>query len=42
LEGSLAFYRNGLGFTAQDIVGPELEHGVVAFFDLQDRLKLAI
>ena len=41
LERSVAFYRD-LGFTTKGIVGREFEHGAVAFFDLQDGLKLAI
>ena len=42
LEKSLKFYRDGLGLPTQGIIGTEFEHGAVAFFDLQDRLKLAI
>ncbi|MGH6627318.1 MAG: VOC family protein [Burkholderiaceae bacterium] len=42
LERSLRFYRDGLGFPTQGIVGTEFEHGAVAFFDLQAGLKLAI
>ena len=42
LERSLRFYRDGLGFPTQGIVGAEYEHGAVAFFDLQHGLKLAI
>lgn len=42
LEKSLAFYRDGLGFPTEGIVGQEFEHGAVAFFDLQPGLKLAI
>jgi uncharacterized protein len=42
LERSLRFYRDGLGFATKGIVGTEFEHGAVAFFDLQDGLKLAI
>jgi catechol 2,3-dioxygenase-like lactoylglutathione lyase family enzyme len=41
LERSFAFYR-GLGFPTKGIVGREFEHGAVAFFDLQDGLKLAV
>jgi catechol 2,3-dioxygenase-like lactoylglutathione lyase family enzyme len=41
LERSLTFYRDGLGFPSPGIVGTEFEHGAVAFFDLQDGLKLA-
>lgn len=42
LERSLTFYRDGLGFTTQGILGTEFEHGAVAFFDLHAGLKLAI
>jgi catechol 2,3-dioxygenase-like lactoylglutathione lyase family enzyme len=42
LERSLKFYRDGLGFPTQGIVGQEFEYGAVAFFDLQAGLKLAI
>jgi hypothetical protein len=42
LEKSLAFYRDGLGFPTEGIVGTEFEHGAVAFFELQPGLKLAI
>ncbi|HEY0666109.1 MAG TPA: VOC family protein [Gallionella sp.] len=42
LERSLAFYRDGLGFPTQGIIGTEFEHGAVAFFDLNAGIKLAI
>lgn len=42
LERSLRFYRDGLGFPTEGIVGQEFDHGAVAFFDLQPGLKLAI
>lgn len=42
LDRSLAFYRDGLGFPTEGIVGSEFEHGAVAFFDLQAGVKLAI
>lgn len=42
LERAVAFYRDGLGFPTQGIVGKEFEHGAVAFFDLQPGLKLAV
>jgi uncharacterized glyoxalase superfamily protein PhnB len=42
LEKSLTFYRDGLGFPTEGIIGKEFEHGAVAFFDLQPGLKLAI
>jgi catechol 2,3-dioxygenase-like lactoylglutathione lyase family enzyme len=42
LERSLTFYRDGLGFPTEGIVGKEFEHGAVAFFDLQAGVKLAL
>ncbi|MBI3967696.1 MAG: VOC family protein [Chloroflexi bacterium] len=42
LERSLRFYRDGLGFPTQGIIGTEFEYGAVAFFDLQAGVKLAI
>ncbi|BCG74279.1 glyoxalase [Mesorhizobium sp. 113-1-2] len=42
LETSLEFYRDGLGFPTEGIIGKEFEHGAVAFFDLQNGLKFAI
>ena len=42
LERAVAFYRDGLGFQTPGIVGTEFEHGAVAFFDLQNGLKLAL
>ncbi|MGA0606206.1 VOC family protein [Phenylobacterium sp. VNQ135] len=42
LEAAVAFYRDGLGFPTEGIVGEELENGAVAFFDLQAGLKLAL
>ena len=42
LERSLAFYRDGLGFPTQGIVGREFEHGAVAFFEMSGGLKLAV
>lgn len=42
LERSLRFYRDGLGLPTQGIIGVEFEHGAVAFFDLQENVKLAI
>ncbi len=42
LERALAFYRDGLGWPTQGIVGREFEHGAVVFFDLQPGLKLAL
>lgn len=42
LERAVAFYRDGLGWPTQGIVGQEFEHGAVAFFDLQPGLRLAL
>ena len=42
LGKSLRFYRDGLGLPTQGIIGKEFEHGAVAFFDLQNGVKLAL
>jgi len=42
LEKAVRFYRDGLGLNTEGIVGAELEHGAVAFFNLQAGLKLAL
>ena len=42
LERAVAFYRDGLGFATQGIVGAEFETGAVAFFQLESGLKLAL
>lgn len=42
LGRAVAFYRDGLGLATQGIVGTQFEHGAVAFFKLQDGLKLAL
>jgi catechol 2,3-dioxygenase-like lactoylglutathione lyase family enzyme len=42
LDSAVRFYRDGLGLRTEGIVGAELEHGAVAFFDLQAGLKLAL
>ena len=41
LERALAFYRDGLGWPTKGIVGLELEHGAVVFFDLQPALVVS-
>ena len=41
LERSLSFYRDGLGFPTEGIVGQEFEYGAVAFIDLSHGLRLA-
>jgi len=42
LERAVVFYRDGLGLETAGIVGEEFENGAVAFFDLQNGLKLAL
>jgi len=42
LEKSLSFYREGLGFPTEGIVGKEFEHGAVVFIQLQPGLRLAL
>ena len=42
LERAVKFYRDGLGWHTEGIVGKEFEHGAVAFFDLQGGLRLAL
>lgn len=42
LERAVRFYRDGLGFPTDGIVGKEFELGAVAFFDLQHGVRLAL
>jgi uncharacterized glyoxalase superfamily protein PhnB len=42
LERAVAFYRDGLGWPTEGIVGKAFENGAVAFFELQAGLKLAL
>lgn len=42
LEKSLRFYREGLGFPSEGIIGQEFEYGAVAFIQLQAGLRLAL
>lgn len=42
LEASLRFYRDGLGFATEGIIGKEFEYGAVVFIDLQPGLRLAL
>lgn len=42
LERSVEFYRDGLGFPTEGIIGEEFENGAVAFFDLQSGVRLAL
>ena len=42
LDRAVRFYRDGLGWPTEGIVGREFEHGAVAFFDLAGDLRLAL
>jgi uncharacterized protein len=42
LDAAVRFYRDGLGFPTEGVVGTEFEHGAVAFFDLSHGLRLAL
>lgn len=42
LARSLRFYRDGLGFPTEGIVGGEFEFGAVVFLDMQPGLRLAL
>jgi catechol 2,3-dioxygenase-like lactoylglutathione lyase family enzyme len=42
LQRALAFYRDGLGWRTEGIVGQQFEHGAVVFFDLDAGLRLAL
>ena len=42
LQRALEFYRDGLGWRTDGIIGTEFEHGAVAFFDLQHGVRLAL
>lgn len=42
LERAVRFYRDGLGWKTEGIVGKEFEYGAVAFFDLAGGLRLAL
>jgi catechol 2,3-dioxygenase-like lactoylglutathione lyase family enzyme len=42
LEQSLRFYRDGLGFPTEGIVGKEFEYGAVVFIQLDAGLRLAL
>ena len=42
LEKSVAFYRDGLGWSTEGIIGQDIENYAVAFFDLQNGVKLAL
>ncbi len=42
LERSVGFYRDGLGWPTQGIVGADIENGAVAFFNMASGLILAV
>ncbi len=42
LEKSLRFYKDGLGFKTQGIIGTEFEHGAAVFFDMGNGMNLAL
>jgi uncharacterized protein len=42
LEAAVRFYRDGLGWPTEGIIGREIEHGAVAFFDLQGGLRMGL
>lgn len=42
LEASLRFYRDGLGFPTEGIIGKEFAYGAVVFIQLQPGLRLAL
>ncbi|HEY1008630.1 MAG: VOC family protein [Daejeonella sp.] len=42
LKKAVTFYQNGLGLRTEGIIGKEFEYGAVAFFDLQNGLRLAL
>ena len=42
LDRAVRFYRDGLGWPTEGIIGQQFESGAVAFFDLQPGLRLAL
>ena len=42
LQRAVAFYRDGLGFATEGIVGEQFENGAVAFFELAGGLRMAL
>jgi hypothetical protein len=42
LEKAVKFYKDGLGLPTEGIIGKEFEYGAVAFFDLQNGVRLAL
>lgn len=42
LDAAIRFYRDGLGWPTEGIIGSEFEHGAVAFFELGNGLGFAL
>lgn len=42
LERSVRFYRDGLGWSTDGVVGSEFDHGEVAFFSMEHSQMLAL
>ncbi|HRC63531.1 MAG TPA: VOC family protein, partial [Dehalococcoidia bacterium] len=42
LERAVTFYRDGLGWATEGIIGTEFEYGAVCFFDLEGGGRLAL
>lgn len=42
LDRAVDFYSNGLGLVTDGVIGTEFEYGAVAFFDLENGIKLAL
>ena len=42
LDRAVAFYRDGLGWKTEGIIGREIEHGAVCFFQLHGGLRMAL
>ena len=42
LEQAVAFYRDGLGWPTEGIIGEQYENGAAAFFKLENNLMFAL
>lgn len=42
LDRAVEFYRDGLGLQTEGIIGKEFDYGAVAFFNLQNGVRLAL
>jgi uncharacterized protein len=42
LDRAVQFYRDGLGFATEGIIGQQFPHGAAAFFDLDNGLRLGL